>query len=96
MAATWTHTTELPTCDLCKQMAETLADQSKVKLCVARVDGRTTHGPWAAMCLGHYRNYGVGLGVGMGQYLLLPKETLPDWVRAYGRGRKRGSGVQIA
>jgi len=31
------------------------------------IDGRTTMGPWANMCLGCARKYGVGLGQGDGQ-----------------------------
>lgn len=31
------------------------------------VDGATTIGPWANMCEGCYRLYGVGLGTGRGQ-----------------------------
>ncbi len=31
------------------------------------VDGKTTLGPWAIMCLGHHRQNGVGLGTGRGQ-----------------------------
>lgn len=31
------------------------------------VDGRTTIGPWANMCVPHHRRIGVGLGTGRGQ-----------------------------
>ena len=32
------------------------------------VDGRTTRGPWAIMCLKCSRVYGVGAGTGSGQH----------------------------
>ena len=31
------------------------------------VDGRTTMGPWALMCVSCFEKYGVGLGLGKGQ-----------------------------
>lgn len=31
------------------------------------VDGKTTLGPWADMCLTCYSHYGAGLGLGKGQ-----------------------------
>jgi hypothetical protein len=31
------------------------------------VDGRTTSGPWAVMCIECSREHGVGLGTGSGQ-----------------------------
>lgn len=43
-------------CELCGQ-----------KLNPCFVDGRTTRGPWANMCLPCHDRYGVGLGVGKGQ-----------------------------
>jgi hypothetical protein len=36
----------------------------------ARVNGKTTAGPWANMCLPCFREFGVGLGVGSGQEVL--------------------------
>lgn len=45
------------TCDICK--AEKLAQY---------VDGRTTSGPWANMCLPCFWLFGVGIGLGLGQY----------------------------
>ena len=45
------------------------------KLCrdggVAAFDGRTIHGPWAYMCQYHFDAYGVGVGLGRGQKLVL-------------------------
>lgn len=31
------------------------------------VDGKTIRGPWANMCHGCHKRYGVGLGLGRGQ-----------------------------
>lgn len=47
-------------CDFCKP----------VRLIVAEVDGKTTHGPWANMCEEHFERHGVGLGLGRGQRLI--------------------------
>ena len=48
----------LPACDFCKTNE-------------AKYDGRTTLGPWAYMCQSCFRIYGVGLGLGKGQRLVL-------------------------
>jgi hypothetical protein len=37
----------------------------------AVVDGKTRLGPWANMCEAHFAQYGVGLGTGKGQRLIL-------------------------
>jgi len=37
----------------------------------AEYDAKTVMGPWAEMCGKHYRQYGEGLGLGMGQRLIL-------------------------
>ncbi len=42
----------------------------------ARYDGKTKQGSWANMCEQHFEIYGVGLGTGRGQKLLLDKEAL--------------------
>lgn len=39
----------------------------------AAVDGKTVDGPWAYMCDGCHRRFGVGLGTGRGQRLVLPR-----------------------
>jgi len=50
--------TELPQCDFCADTAQ--------------YDARTTFGPWANMCEGDFRTYGVGqLGTGLGQRLVV-------------------------
>lgn len=47
----------------------------------ATVDGKTIMGPWANMCDLHFEEYGVGLGLGKGQRLI---------VQAYDPDKKRG------
>lgn len=54
----------IPPCDFCKQISPNDALD-------AAFDGKTTQGPWANMCTTHYGLYGVGLGVGRGQRLVL-------------------------
>jgi hypothetical protein len=53
---------KLPDCDFCKQGGHTHP---------AAVDGATVLGPWANMCEEHFVQYGVGLGTGRGQRLIL-------------------------
>ena len=55
----------LPKCDFCSATAQ--------------YDGKTRMGPWANMCPMHFRTYGIGLGLGRGQKLVLkrnPREPL--------------------
>jgi len=49
-------------CDYCKLLTHTLK--------AAVVDGKTKDGPWAYMCEEHFRDFGVGLGLGKGQRLV--------------------------
>lgn len=56
----------LPHCDLC-MAAEILA--------TAAYDGKTTHGPWANMCRHCFEQFGIGLGTGKGQRLILRTEA---------------------
>ena len=56
------------TCDYCTAMNENTP---------AEFDGATSHGPWAYMCMLHFRMYGKGLGVGIGQELLAVDLTRP-------------------
>lgn len=49
----------LPNCDFCGE--------------VANYDARTKVGPWANMCQSCFENFGVGLGLGAGQRLVLNK-----------------------
>jgi len=49
-------------CDYC-QMSGTKT--------VALYDGKTTQGAWAYMCEDHFSDYGVGIGLGLGQILIV-------------------------
>ena len=49
----------LPNCDFCGE--------------VANYDARTKVGPWANMCQHCFENFGVVLGLGAGQRLVLNK-----------------------
>jgi hypothetical protein len=51
----------LPACDLCPEGTGALA----------AYDARTVMGPWANLCEGHFQHYGVGLGTGRGQRLVI-------------------------
>ncbi len=53
----------LPTCDIC--------DQQK-----ATYDGKTIHGPWAFMCEMCFALHGKGLGLGLGQKLVIEPRGL--------------------
>ncbi len=55
----------LPPCDFCK--SEGIAKP-------AAVDGKTIKGFWANMCDLHFMSWGIGLGTGRGQQLVLRKE----------------------
>jgi len=47
----------LPPCDICGDTAS--------------YDAKTTHGPWGYLCSDHFVEYGIGLGLGLGQRLVL-------------------------
>ncbi len=53
---------KLPRCDFC-------GDQPVRRL--AKYDGRTLGGQWGYMCQEHFEDYGIGLGTGKGQRLIL-------------------------
>jgi len=57
----------MPKCDMCDPGAKTT---SKVMY-----DGKTAMGPWANMCGHCFKRYGVGLGLGKGQKLILKTEA---------------------
>ena len=59
---------ELPPCDI-----HMMQRQQRV---AASVDGKTTQGPWANMCDDCFAAYGIGLGLGRGQRLRLPGESM--------------------
>jgi hypothetical protein len=58
MPATWVKVIELPQCDICKER-------------IGAYDGKTTYGPWAYMCEECFEEVGLGLGLGVGQKLIL-------------------------
>lgn len=53
-----------PDCDFCKKQGKQVG---------ADYDGKTVFGPWAYMCQMHFGMYGVGLGLGRGQRLLVSR-----------------------
>lgn len=55
---------ELPDCDFCGE--------------TAHYDGRTNMGPWANMCESCFHKHAKGLGLGIGQELVLEEKTNPD------------------
>ena len=50
----------IPKCDFCPNLAV--------------YDGKTFLGPWGYMCEPHFQAYGVGLGTGRGQRLILKEK----------------------
>lgn len=56
---------QLPECDLCS------ADGRQGV--PAKYDAKTKMGPWANMCGPHFQEWGIGLGTGFGQQLVLRK-----------------------
>ena len=58
--STIAQVTQLPQCDICTGQ-------------VAKYDAMTVRGPWAFMCQGCFEDYGVGLGLGRGQEIVLCK-----------------------
>jgi hypothetical protein len=54
---------QLPDCDICRV--------GQGRTTTAHYDGKTTMGPWANMCEEHFAMFGVGLGLGQGQRLVV-------------------------
>ena len=52
----------IPTCDVCMKEP-------------AKYDAKTTMGPWANLCAGCFGTYGIGLGTGRGQRLVLEEQA---------------------
>jgi hypothetical protein len=59
---------KLPPCDFCKSVKE------PEKRVLARYDGKTKKGAWRKMCLRHFKEHGIGVGVNKGMRLWLPHE----------------------
>jgi hypothetical protein len=57
MSGTSVTVSALPTCDFCGG--------------TAAYDGKTKMGPWGFMCKMDFARYGVGLGLGKGQKLVV-------------------------
>jgi hypothetical protein len=55
---------EARNCDFCKE--EGLENEAKY-------DGKTIYGSWAYMCELHFKQFGIGLGIGRGQELEVTK-----------------------
>lgn len=55
-------------CDICKYYDKSATPRT------AGYDGRTVDGPWANMCGHHFKERGVGLGLGRGQFLIVVVE----------------------
>ncbi len=62
MAGTETLVSALPECDFCKSEGNSQE---------AHYDGATGIGPWAYMCERHFGIWGIGLGTGVGQTLIV-------------------------
>jgi hypothetical protein len=58
-----------PHCDFCQRNSETVD---------AEYDAATTIGPWANMCQSHFETFGIGLGTGRGQKLILRPKLKPQ------------------
>jgi hypothetical protein len=65
--ATEVKVSQLPGCDICKYVGPPPGKPAQE----AAYDGKTKEGPWANMCEYHFTQYGVGLGTGKGQRLIL-------------------------
>jgi hypothetical protein len=63
-----TIVSEYPRCDFCKNSELHNANVE------AHYDAKTVMGPWANMCDKHFKFYGIGLGLGKGQKLILNKQ----------------------
>ena len=61
MPDTWVVVSEIRNCDMCRQDPPA----------PAYADGKMVSGPWANMCKDCFEVLGIGLGLGMGQELLL-------------------------
>jgi hypothetical protein len=58
----------LPLCDICVHVRGIKKKRAERAL----FDGKTNVGSWANMCLDDFKVYGVGLGTGFGQRLVIP------------------------
>jgi len=63
---------KLPQCDFCER-------NPLIPYQAAHYDGKTKMGPWAYMCREHFKEYGIGLGLGHGQELILEDTLGRNW-----------------
>lgn len=70
MPDTTTTLPALPDCDICK-LEFAMATPNK-----ARYDGKTIIGQWGYMCEEHFSTVGIGLGLGKGQRIITPTDTV--------------------
>jgi len=66
-AHTEVKVSKLPKCGFCKRYG---------KDAEAIYDGKTIFDAWGYMCQDHFDLYGIGLGLGKGQRLIVEKEEL--------------------
>ena len=59
-----------------------MCDMCRRGICDVFIDGKTSRGPWANMCVACHMTHGVGLGTGRGQQYELRKSG--DWVKVQG------------
>lgn len=70
----------IPFCDICTQRKAANPD---VEVHFAAYDAKTSFGQWANLCHDHFDEYGIGLGTGLGQRLVLSTaERVPVDIRA--------------
>lgn len=65
----------IPDCDFCKHEVSRIGEGTVNK---AAYDAASAMGPWAYMCENHFAKYGVGLGTGRGQRLILKEGVVSD------------------
>jgi hypothetical protein len=59
-----------PDCGICKELAR-LGCRTGSQVEQAAYDGKTIYGLWAYMCATHFDGWGIGLGTGRGQKLVI-------------------------
>lgn len=72
MMSTKVKVLTFPPCDICKYEEGSTTPEE------AHYDGATIRGPWAYMCDRHFETYGLGLGTGVGQRLVLESEWVEE------------------
>lgn len=70
-----------PDCDFCKEeldknLGEWYSGKVGYHVDAAEFDAKTHQGPWAYMCRKHHGEYGIKLGLGFGQRILVESEGI--------------------